>query len=174
MDTIQLALILRKDKYTRGVFQGVYPSDKLTVTISSYPALFVANVDMSGKPGSHWVSFYFTKDRDGEYFDSYGQPPSSNTQAFNAFLDNNFNNWTFNTVTLQSVDSDICGYYCLYFTLFHRRDVNMNSIVNRFSKNKCRNDHLVKHFIEKNFPLSLRKYHHLVTKQRAKARYKVQ
>ena len=29
MDSIQLTLILRKDKYTSGVFQDVYPSDKL-------------------------------------------------------------------------------------------------------------------------------------------------
>ena len=68
MNTIQLTRILRKDKYTRGVFQGVYPSDKLPTSISSYPALFIANVDTSEKPGSHWVAFYFTENRKGAFF----------------------------------------------------------------------------------------------------------
>ena len=56
MDITQLTLILRNDKFTRGVFQGVYPSDLLPASVSHYPALFIANVDTSEKPGSHWVS----------------------------------------------------------------------------------------------------------------------
>ena len=65
MNSTQLAIILTKDKYTRAVFQGVYPSDKLPTRVSSFPALFIANVDTSEKPGSHWVEFYFTKERKG-------------------------------------------------------------------------------------------------------------
>ena len=45
MDTIQLTVILSKDKFRRGVFQGAYPSDKLPGSVSQYPALFMANVD---------------------------------------------------------------------------------------------------------------------------------
>ena len=60
--------ILEKDKYSRGVFQGVYLSDKLLTSVSSFPALFIANVDASEKPGSHWVAFYFTKESEGEFF----------------------------------------------------------------------------------------------------------
>ena len=93
MDTIQLTVILRKDRYTRGVFQGVYSSDKLPGHISSYPALFIANVDTSDKPGTHWVAFYFTKEREGELFDSYGLPPSNYTGTFTSFLNNNSNGW---------------------------------------------------------------------------------
>jgi len=51
MDTIQLTLILRKDKYIRAVFQGVYPSDKIPTSVWFYPALFIANVDSSEKAG---------------------------------------------------------------------------------------------------------------------------
>ena len=174
MNTIQLTLILRKDKYTRGVFQGVYPSDKLPNRISSYPALFIANVDTSGKPGSHWVAFYFTKDREGEFFDSYGQSPSNYTQTFTNVLDNNSSSWTFNSVTLQSMKSKVCGHYSLYYALFRCRNISMSTIVNRFSNNKHRNDNLVKRFIEKHFPLSLNKYHYHVSKQSAKVQHKVQ
>ena len=61
MNSTQLAIILKKDKYTLAVFQGVYPSDKLPTKVSSFPALFIANVDTSDKPGSHWVAFYSQK-----------------------------------------------------------------------------------------------------------------
>ena len=57
MDTVQLTYSLRKDKYTQAAFQGVYPLNKLTNRIVSYPALIIANVDTSEKPGSHWVAF---------------------------------------------------------------------------------------------------------------------
>ena len=166
MDTVQLTIILRKDRYTRGVFQGVYPSDKLPTSVSSYPALFIANVDTSDKPGIHWVAFYFAKEREGEFFDSYGLPPSNYTGTFTSFLTNNSNSWIFNTVTLQSVNSKVCGHYCLYFALFRSRQVNMSMIVHRFSGSKSRNDFLVKRFIEKHFPLSLPKYRTDVKKQR--------
>lgn len=175
MDTIQLTLILRKDKYTRGVFQGIYPSDKLPASVSSYPALFIANVDTSDKPGSHWIAFYFTKDHEGEIFESYGLPPSNYSRTFTGFLNNNSNSWIFNTVTLQSVNSKVCGHYCLYLALFRSRQVSMSTIVHRFSSNKRRNDFLVKRFIEKHFRrLSLPKYHTDVKKQRATAQHNVQ
>ena len=64
------------------MFQGVYPSDKPPTIVSSYPALFIANVDTSDKPGSHWIAFYVTKDQKGEFFDSYELPPSSFTGTF--------------------------------------------------------------------------------------------
>ena len=136
MNSTQLAIILKKDKYTRAVFQGVYPSDKLPTSVSSFPALFIANVDTSEKPGSHWVAFYFTKDCEGEFFDSYGLPPSNYTGTFSSFLNDNSKGWSFNSVTLQSINSKVCGHYCLYYALFHCRNIDMSTIVHRFSKNK--------------------------------------
>ena len=71
-----MTLILRRDKVTRGVFQGVYPSDHLPASVSHYPSLFITTVDTSDKPGSHWMASYFTKEQEGEFFDSYGSPRS--------------------------------------------------------------------------------------------------
>jgi len=174
MNSTQLTHILRKDKYSRGVFQRVYPSDKLPTRVSSFPALFIANVDTSEKPGSHWVAFYFTKDQIGEFFDSYGLSPSSYTGTFSSFLSNNSNGWSFNSVTLQSINSKVCGRYCLYHALFGCRNIGMSTIVHRFSKNKQRNDFLVKRFIQKHFPLSLKIYHAHENIQGAKAQHRVQ
>ena len=171
MNSTQLAIIWTKDKYTRALFQGVYSWVKLPTRVSSFPALFIANVDTSEKSGSHWVVFYFTKDQKGEFFDSYGLPPSNYTRTFSPFLNNNSNDWSFNSVTLQSIDSKVCGHYCLYFALFRSRQVSISTIVNRFSSNKSRNDFLVQRFIEERFPFSLLKYHTDVKKQRAIAQH---
>ena len=173
MDTIQLTIILRKERYTWGVFQGVYPWDKLPASVSSYPALFIANVDTSDKPGTHWVAFYFTKERQGEFFDSYGLPPSNYTGTFSSFLNKNSNGWKFNWKTLQSIDSKVCGHYCLYFALFRSRQVSKSTIVHHFSSNKSRNDFLVQRFIEKHFPLGLKTYHTYENIQGAKAQHQV-
>ena len=136
MNSIQLTHILRKDKYPRGVFQGVYPSDQLPTCVSSYPPLFIANVDTSEKPGSQWVAFYFTKDREGEFFDSYGLPPSNYTGTFTRFFNDNSNSWEFNFVTLQSIKSKVCGQYCLYYALFRCRNISMTTIVRRTINNE--------------------------------------
>lgn len=85
MNIIQLTLILRKDNLP-GVFQGVYPSNKLPTSISVYPALFIANVDTSEKPGSHWLALYFTNKQEGEFFDSYGLHPSRYTETLNLVI----------------------------------------------------------------------------------------
>ena len=110
------------------MFQGVYPSDQLPASVSHYPALFIANVDTSDKPGTHWVAFYFTKEQVGEFFDSYGSPPRKYSGTFTTFLNNNSNQWIFNTATLQSIYSKVCGHYCLYFALFCSRQKSMSTI----------------------------------------------
>ena len=96
MNTIDRAITLKKDKYTCAVFQGECPWNKLRTSVSSFPALFIANMDTSEKPGSHWITFHFTKDQKGGFFDSYGLPPSNYTGTFSSFLNNNSNYWSFN------------------------------------------------------------------------------
>ena len=72
MNTFQLKEVIEQDKIAKQQFQGVYPSDLLAKWIKAYPSAYVANVDPAEKIGSHWVAFYFTKDKKGEFFDSYG------------------------------------------------------------------------------------------------------
>ena len=173
MNSTQLAIILKKDKYTYALFQGEYPSDKLPTRVSSFPALFIANVDSSEKPGSHWVAFYFTKDQNGEFFDFYGLPQAIMLEHFLGFLNNNSNGWSFNSVTLQSINSKVCGHYCLYYALFRCRNIGTSTIVHGFSKNKQSNDFLVKRFIEKHFPVGLKTYHTYENVQGANAQHQV-
>ena len=82
MNTQELREILSKNAYTKSGFGGVYPSDLLPATLKEFPTSIVANVDSSTKPGSHWVAFYFTNDKKGEFFDSYGLSPQTYSRHF--------------------------------------------------------------------------------------------
>ena len=80
--------------------------------------------------GLRFISQKNEKERKGEFFDSYGLPPSNYIGTFSSFL----NGWSFNSVTLQSINSKVCGHYCLYYALFRSRNIGMSTIVHRFSK----------------------------------------
>ena len=95
-------------------------------------------------------------------------------EHFSSVLNNNSNGWSLiNSVTLQSINSKVCGHYCLYYALSRCRNIGMSTIVHRFPKNKQRNDFHVKRFIEKHFPLSLKTYHAHENIEGAKAQHQV-
>ena len=151
MNTRQIAVVLRNDPKTQTVFQGVFASDRLPSYIDHYPAAFVANVDPHTQPGSHWCAFYFTKDQQGEFFDSYGRKPQDYSDHFKQFLENNSKQWTYNHKELQCLTSNVCGHYCLYFLLNRCRNLCLKTIVNRFTKKCTKNDRIVYHFITRHF-----------------------
>ena len=151
MDTIQLTLFSEKDKFTQGVFEGVYPSDKLPASIPTLSAPHIANVHKSDKPGSSYIAFYFTKSKRENFFIVMDR--------LRAIIKNNNScQWIFNTVTLQGVNSTVYGHYCLYYALFRSRQISMSTVVYRFSNNKRQNDIVVKRFMEKIFRLRFSKY----------------
>jgi hypothetical protein len=75
MNMAQITYALQKDPATSTKFCGVFPSDKLLLpqTLDKYPCGFVANTDLSNKPGTHWVVFNFPFEGKGEFFDSHGK-----------------------------------------------------------------------------------------------------
>ena len=148
MITSQLESILRKDPITRNKFCGVYAEDRLPETLEQYPCGFIANTDPKGQPGKHWVAFYFRSPQQGEFFDSYGHPPQFYSDDFVVFLNEHCQEWIVNEKELQSLNSRFCGHYCIYYLMHRARGVSMETIVNRFSKNRLKNDQLVNHFVE--------------------------
>ena len=74
MNSKQLHWILSGDKFTKLSFRGVYAIDEMkSIKSVSYPHSFVINLDLSYKPGSHWVAVYFDKNGVGEYFNSFAR-----------------------------------------------------------------------------------------------------
>ena len=133
MNTEEIERVLRR---VRGKnFDGAFSAD----TLPEKPHLLVVNTDDSHSPGRHWV-----KNDYGEYFDSFGQPPTAN---FERYLNRHCQSWTFNRRQLQSVVSRFCGHYCIYYCMLSSRGVDMSKVVNSFTTDTGLNGILVHRFV---------------------------
>lgn len=107
MNTKQINDILRPRCST---FIGTFPSNH--VPLNNDLGWSVINLDECDKPGSHWVVL-----GPCEYFDSYGLLPLSRSVLEHLKKKCKDNEWWYNTVTLQKVNSKTCGYYCCFYIL---------------------------------------------------------
>lgn len=143
MDGERIRLLLRAR--CRGIFLGVFASNTLPRTLPpKRPLVIVCNTDPAHKPGEHWVAIFVGRDSRGEYFDSYGQPPS---RCFETWLNKHCVNWTRNSKRLQSVLSGFCGHYCVFYCLYKRLNYSMTSILNCFTDDTALNDWIVHKFV---------------------------
>ena len=143
MNALHIQSVINTNNSLKDIFIGVFPSDRLPKSIKRFPSALIANVDPHNKPGSHWVAMYFDEKGHANFFDSFGRHPSMCSLDFKTFLDKHACYWSFNTRSLQSHWSAVCGQYCLYFLLFLIRGNSMSSIVSRFTLNRRQNDRKV-------------------------------
>jgi hypothetical protein len=111
MNTAQLQCLLEcalRDSCTK--FLGVYAADRIPTRLQHYPCCLIANTDPHNRRGQHWVAMYAASPTRVEFFDSYGMPPEVYTS-----LRIRFAIPTYNTQSLQSFLSNVCGHYCVYF-----------------------------------------------------------
>lgn len=152
METKDIVRVLDSDKFTKwmvcDVYDGVHAADQLHVP-TSRPAAMVINTDPSWKPGRHWVAVYVPVRGPWEYFDSYGEKP--NVSFIRQFLKNR--SVVYNSKSLQSPASDVCGHYCIYYLVHRSRGHPMDVIVDRFGKDAERNDEDVYDFVRRHFPV---------------------
>lgn len=120
---------------------GVYASDCLPVIIPPLSAI-VVNTDPHTHKGTHWVAFFRDVHGRLEYFDSYGNQPTVYDHI--RFIRRNISCcYFYNPNTLQSIDSSVCGLYCLSYLYFRSLGFQMNDFTSLFSDNVNRNDSLV-------------------------------
>ena len=72
MNTQQLQEILKRGIGHR--LGGVYALNELP-THSEPDKFYICNTQPDWLPGEHWLAIYIGKQRQAEYFDSYGRPP---------------------------------------------------------------------------------------------------
>ena len=125
---------------------GVYAADQIPRSLS-LPAAVVTNIDTSDKLGSHWVAFYIDKNAKGTYFDSYGLSPVSRHHIER--LRRNCATFKWNEKKLQSVNSKVCGEYCVMFLCYMCSGRSLRSFCNIFSRDSHVNDALAAKFYEK-------------------------
>ena len=143
MNTYQIEYYLKKDPLARRIFKKACPRDQLQTV--EYPSAYVVNSHTSTKPGEHWLAVFFDKQGRGEFFDSYGLHPDFN--GFTDLMNQNSNEWIYNSKTVQSLFSIECGNFCIYHILFRCRGFSMRTIVSHFSSNLTENDRRISQFI---------------------------
>ena len=112
MNNFQINKILKNDKFTKKIFYGALPIDKLPKKIK-YPSCLIINNQSSEKQGEHWMAIYFDKKKEAIFFDSFGLSPKS--YNLDKFLIKFSKKYSFNNIQLQSIFSSYCGYYCILF-----------------------------------------------------------
>ena len=128
LSTTQIEKRAHLDGMLSTIWLGVFPADRLPSRITQYPRGLVANTDPSTQPGMHWVAMYFPDASTSEFFDSYGFPPSFYSPHFEKLL-GKFPTQKRNTNDLQSLTSNVCGYYALNYVYQRNRGKTMNQIV---------------------------------------------
>ena len=127
----ELVQFLKKDWYTCVAFQGVFCADKLPKNVT-YPAAFVINTSQLGENQKHWVAIFIDAFQRGYYFDSFGLFPLDH--SVKEFLNKFTVVWRYSPLSIQSVISNKCGHFCLYF-LFHKsRGLTLEQILQPFER----------------------------------------
>ena len=150
MNYQQINAIIKMDQTATSQHGGVFPSDGLPTYIFKRPRFFIANTDPHNKPGRHWVAFYFPKRGPAEFFDSGGRPPSKVHRNFTKFLKKHTKRYVYNKRKLQSVGSNACGPFVMYYVMHRALGVPMNKIANKFNRKELsKNDRHVTEWLEK-------------------------
>ena len=125
---------------------GVFPADKIP-RLWTKPVAFIFNTQDNSLPGQHWVAVYVSKNGHGLFFDSYGLPPYINNNIRR--LRKNCERLTWNTRSLQSESSSVCGQFCIMFLDYMSRGFKMSDFVKNFTKDVKRNDKIAECYVKK-------------------------
>jgi len=137
MDALRAITIdntLRNHPCTKNTYQGIYPCDRLSEqTIQNVPCALVINFDPHDKPGSHWISLWFDKNKNVDYFDTYSRPLSVNPDIFDFVHKNGKSVNYLSGDAIQSDDSSVCGHYCILFTICKSNKIRFSDFKNTFT-----------------------------------------
>ena len=143
MNAIQIDECVQSDDQILKYWLGVFPSDKVP-SFKQNRCCYIANLDKACDAGSHWVCFF----RDGprwEFFDSYGlQPDRSVFPRVPSSTE-------YNTTTLQSTFSAVCGQYAIFFLYLRCRGYTMRDVTRLFCPDSETNDLAVCDFVDDHF-----------------------
>lgn len=128
----------------------MFASDQLPCRISEYPACFIVNVDPAYESGSHWLACYLSSLHHLEFFDSYGREPSHFEGPIWEYV-KRFRYVDYNTSTLQSNISAVCGQYCIFYLYSKCRGYSLNDILLSLVSHPLYNDRNVYEFVAHHF-----------------------
>ena len=129
----------------------VHPIDRLPLQLRA-GKFYIANLDPSNKPGSHWVAVHRNQRGECELFDSYGEQAPLAPELERLFTRTKL---TRNKQRLQHESSKVCGYYCLFYIYWRCRGRGIRRIERMFRDGEYRyNDSKVVNFVKDRMCLS--------------------
>lgn len=147
----QIHRILSKDKYASRNFVGVFASNEIPY-VKGQSAIIV-NTDTHDKEGSHWLAMYIQDEHTLDFFDSYGFPPSTYGPYIESYV-HQFKHVKMNKKPFQSLSSNVCGQYCMYFLLKRCQGLSMDYILYLFNRNK-NNDFIMYQLFKKRYGVKM-------------------
>ena len=118
MNTEQLKGMLNRYKCLRNTLIDITAINTLPKDVPSiYPQLYIVNTDPLPNPGKHWVCVILYNYDKADYFDSLGRTAEYYGDDLQNSLQRNSQNHSFMQRRLQSVKSDVCGIYVVYFAV---------------------------------------------------------
>ena len=112
------------------IFIGVFGKNELKA--APYPFCLISNESNFGAKGTHCIALYFDIAGNCDYFDSYGQPPKKEIQEF---TNKHAKSIHVNMKQFQSIESDVCRQYCIYFLTKRALQHRMHEILSIFNEN---------------------------------------
>ena len=143
MKTIQIRGALQQLKVQS---PGVLPADKIPRVLTK-PTSCVFNTDIHTQPGSHWVALFIDKRGRGIFFNSYGMPPLVPQHLKS--IQRNTISYRWNEQQLQSLNSIVCGQFCLMFLDYMKRGYSLDKFCKLFTSNYLRNDRITDRFYKR-------------------------
>ena len=139
MDSKEIKDLMMKDQKIKKNFKGVYPIDLIPENVE-YPSLIVVNLDTSEKKGSHCIVLHYISNHIVEHFDSIGRKPD---EYINNILFKQNVTYKYNNKRLQSLYSNTCGLFCLFYSYYSSRNEDMVRVLHRFGNTYKENEFIV-------------------------------
>lgn len=107
--------------------------------------LGVINMDDSDGPGTHFVAYFNSPDRDFVlYFDTYGVAPPENIKQY---LLTSGKQIAYNNSQIQPIASVTCGFYCIYVLRELDKGREFVDVLNDFTHDTDENEQMIqRHF----------------------------
>jgi hypothetical protein len=120
-------------------------NDQLKKEYFKQDFFIILNFENTFENGSNWVALVNdAKTKTCYYMDSYGELP--NQKVYDVIMKTGHNLY-FNKVQYQAIESQMCGWFSLYFLLMMQKPsiANMNKFLSKFNtKNYIANDKIIK------------------------------
>ena len=146
LNNVQLDQLAHSQPTLKRYFYGTRPCDRLPSSPDKQgPMAYIVNTDPAGQPGRHWIALW-THNGACEILDSYALPLDTyqTTAPLQRWLDRHWERVIPNKQSLQSLYSQSCGDYALFFLIDRSQGKSMQEFVKRFDKHDyVHNDHQV-------------------------------